>query len=173
MIKTLRLSFSLKNTYRVNSILYSIRQIPLLGKFIPGTVYQIQGFKVFANILSIIWEIISAFMGKILYFLIMVVGAASLYELPVASKSRVVLHILLILSLIGAALNSYLFSPTKDKYYAMILVGMNAREYTLINYSYCITCRDLWTSADSYHDTGEDVSYPNVFVCRNGNFLHS
>ena len=34
MIKTLRLSFSLKNTYRVNSILYAIRQIPLIGKIV-------------------------------------------------------------------------------------------------------------------------------------------
>ena len=30
MRKTLRLSFSLRNTYRVNSILYALRQVPLL-----------------------------------------------------------------------------------------------------------------------------------------------
>ena len=29
-----------------------------------------------------------------------------------------------------------MFTPTKDKYYAMIILGMDAREYTLINYLY-------------------------------------
>lgn len=35
MRNTLRISFSLKNTYRVNSILYAIKQIPILKRFYP------------------------------------------------------------------------------------------------------------------------------------------
>lgn len=31
-----------------------------------------------------------------------------------------------------------MFDPTRDKYYAMILLRMNAREYTLVNYGYSI-----------------------------------
>ena len=30
MLKTLRISFALKNTYRVNGILHALKQIPLL-----------------------------------------------------------------------------------------------------------------------------------------------
>ena len=138
MIKTLRLSFALKNTYRVNSILYSIRQIPLIKRLIPATVYQMQGFKIFANILSVIWEILTVFLGKILYFLIMIVGAAAILDVPKEAGAQMVLHLLLILSIIGAAANTYIFNPTKDKYYAMILLGMKAREFTLINYFYSI-----------------------------------
>ena len=138
MIKTLRLSFALKNTYRVNSILYSIRQIPLIKRLIPATVYQMQGFKIFANILSVIWEILTVFLGKILYFLIMIVGVAAILDVPKEAGAQMVLHLLLILSIIGAAANTYIFNPTKDKYYAMILLGMKAREFTLINYFYSI-----------------------------------
>lgn len=138
MFKTLRLSFFLKNTYRVNSILYSIKQIPFLKKIIPNTVYQIKGFKVFANVLSVLWEVISAFAGKMLYFLTMLVGALSLYELPENKESQMFLHLLVFLSVIGAFINTYMFNPTKDKYYAMMLLGMDAREYTLINYFYSI-----------------------------------
>ena len=138
MLKTLRLSFSLKNTYRVNSILYAIRQIPLINKIIPSTVYQISGFKIFANVLSVLWEIISVFLGKILYFIIMIVGAAQLLNVPKELGAQVTLHLILILSIIGAAANTYMFNPTKDKYYAMILLGMDARGYTLINYFYSI-----------------------------------
>lgn len=138
MFKTLRLSFSLKNTYRVNSILYAIRQIPLLKKIIPNTVYQIRGFKVFANILSVLWEIVSVFLGKLLYFLIMIVGAAALYELPFETQPQIFLHLLLLLTILGAKANTYMFNPTKDKYYAMVLLGMEAKGYTLINYFYAI-----------------------------------
>lgn len=136
MLKTLRLSFSLRNTYRVNGILYSLKQIPLLKKVLPGTLYQVWGLKVFANVLSAIWEVISVFLGKFLYFLIMILGVGMLYEKTPADQTF--LHILLFLTCIGAWVNTNLFNPTRDKYYAMILMRMNAREYTLVNYIYAI-----------------------------------
>ena len=42
------------------------------------------------------------------------------------------------MTVIGCFVNSNLFNPTKDKYYAMILMRMDAREYTLVNYLYAI-----------------------------------
>ena len=80
MNKTLQISFSLKNTYRVNSILYSLKQIPLLKKLLPESLYKVRGLKIFANILSVIWEVVSAFLGKFLYLIIMVIGIGALYE---------------------------------------------------------------------------------------------
>lgn len=140
MIKTLRISFSLKNTYRVNGILYAIKQLPLLKKVIPATVYQIRGFKIFANILSGIWEVISAFLGKLVYFLVMILAPAGLlgFTAETQAGAQVVLHLLLCLTFVGGFLNDYMFDPTRDKYYAMFALGMNAREYTLVNYSYTL-----------------------------------
>ena len=136
MNKTLRISFSLKNTYRVNGILFSLKQIPLLKRLLPATLYQVKGLKVFANILSVLWEIVSAFLGKFLYFVTMVCGVGILYKgLP---ENEVFLHILLFLTVIGSFENTHIFNPTKDKYYAMILMRMNAWEYTLVNYFYSI-----------------------------------
>ncbi len=136
MNRTLRLSFSLKNAYRVNSILYSLKQIPFLGRLFPDVLYQVRGLKIFANVLSVIWEIVSIFLGKLLYFLIMIAGAAALYER--ADQEAVFLHILFLLTMVGAFMNTYIFNPTRDKYYAMFLMRMNAREYTLIHYAYAI-----------------------------------
>ncbi|HJB16387.1 MAG TPA: hypothetical protein IAA05_10165 [Candidatus Blautia excrementipullorum] len=136
MNKTLRISFSLRNTYRVNGILYSLKQIPLLKKILPEALYRLRGLKIFANLLSGIWEIISVFLGKFLYFLFMVAGAGLLYRgIP---RNRVYLHILLCLTVIGSFMNTNLFNPTRDKYYAMILLRMDAREYTIVNYLYSI-----------------------------------
>ncbi len=139
MFKTLRISFSLKNTYRVNSILYSIKQLPILKKILPAGIYQVRFFKIFANILSVIWEVISAFLGKLIYFLIMLlvpIGYLSADD-PV-SRAGIFLHIFIPLTVIGSFINTYMFDPTRDKYYAIILLGMDARRYTLVNYFYAI-----------------------------------
>lgn len=136
MYKTLRISFSLRNTYRVNSILYGIRQMPLVKKVVTDSIYGVRGFKVFANILSVIWEVISAFLGKLIYFSTMICGVGLLYKN--VTKEQVFLHILFILTIAGSYLNTGMFNPTRDKYYAMIQLRMNAREYTLVNYAYTI-----------------------------------
>jgi len=136
MSKTLRLSFALKNTYRVNCIIYSLKQIPLIRKLIPGKAYQSRGLKVFANVLFWIWEVLSAFLGKLLYFLLMFALPLGWLKLQGEAEPAAFLHLLIMLSAIGAFANTYMFNPTKDKYYAMIQLGMDAREYTLVNYFY-------------------------------------
>ena len=136
MNKTLKISFSLKNTYRVNGILFSLKQIPLVKRLLPETLYRIRGLKIFANLLSVLWEIVSTFLGKLLYFITFVCGIGILYRgLP---ENQVFLHILLILTVVGSFVNTSLFNPTKDKYYAMLLMRMDAREYTLVNYGYSL-----------------------------------
>lgn len=136
MNNTLKISFSLLNTYRVNCILYSLRQIPLVKKLLPESLYQVRGLKYFAITLSVLWEIISVFLGKFLYIFIMVWGAGALYKnLP---QEQVFRHILLFLTVIGGFANTHLFNPSKDKYYAIILMRMDAREYTVVNYTYHI-----------------------------------
>lgn len=135
MYKTWRISFSLKNTYHVNSILYALKQIPLVKRLLPEMLYQVRSLKVFANILSAVWELLSIFLGKFLYFITMVGGLSFLYE-KTASPGSVFLHILLLLTIAGAIANTSFFNPTRDKYYAIMLMRMDARQYTLVNYAY-------------------------------------
>lgn len=135
MNKSLKISFALKNTYRVNSILYSLKQIPLVKRLLPSALYGVRGLKLFANIVSGLWELASAFLGKLLYFLLMVSGPAGLYE---GAPGELFLHILLLLSLIGSFMNTELFNPSRDKYYAVFLLRMDAREYSLVNYFYAL-----------------------------------
>lgn len=136
MIKTLKISFSLKNAYRVNGILYSLKQIPLVGKLLPEALYGVRGLKVFANILSVLWEIVSIFLGKFLYLLLMVAWAGTLYGNQ--PKERLFMHIFLFLTVIGSLGNTGLFNPTKDKYYAIILMRMDAKEHALVDFTYMI-----------------------------------
>ncbi len=136
MFKTLRISFALKNAYRVNAILFALKQIPLLKKALPQSLYQAKGLKIFANILATLWELITIFLWKALYFITMVCGIGLLYQKLPTDQSF--LHILFWLTITGAFLNTYIFNPSRDKYYAMILLRMNARSYTLSNYVYTL-----------------------------------
>ena len=98
MNKTFKIAFSLRNTYRVNTILYSLKQIPLIKRLLPQELYRDPDFKLLGEILSGIWEFIKAFLGKFLYFLLMVTLAAGLYE--TAPTGQIFLHIYVLLTLI-------------------------------------------------------------------------
>ena len=52
MIKTWLIAYRIHNTYRVNSIIYGLKQIPIIKKFLPASLYKHLGLKTFANILS-------------------------------------------------------------------------------------------------------------------------
>ena len=133
MLKTFITSFKLQNTYRTNSIIYSIKQLPLIKKILPNSLYKNRGLKIFANIISILWELISIFIGKIIYIVAMIFGPLSLYN---GNGADIFLHLFMFLTLAGGVLNTYMLNPTKDKYYAIILMNINAREYGLSNYYY-------------------------------------
>lgn len=136
MFKTLRISFSLKNTYRVNSILYSLSQMPVVRKIIPSDIYSVKGLKILANVAAVIGEILSAFSGKLLYFLLLVMCITDLYELSYNSEGPMALHLMLFLSVAGACVNTCMFTPSRDKYYALVTLKIDAKQYTLVNYLY-------------------------------------
>ena len=133
MLKTFITSFKLQNTYRTNSIIYSIKQLPIIKRILPNSLYKNKELKIFANIISFIWEIVSIFIGKIIYIAAMIFAPLSWYN---GSESDIFLHLFTFLTLAGGVLNTYMLNPTKDKYYAIILMNMNAREYGLSNYYY-------------------------------------
>ena len=80
MFKSFILSYKLRNTYRVNSIIYSIKQLPLIGKHLPTSLYKSKVLKIFGNIISALLEIINIFLGKALYILFMIVALLGMYE---------------------------------------------------------------------------------------------
>ncbi len=139
MRNTLRISFSLKNTYRVNSILYAIKQIPILKKVLPDSLYRMIGFKIVGHILSWIWEVISAVFGKAIYFGILVAACfavKSLHENLIFGESFI--HMFLFCTIIGAMSNTYMLSTHRTKYYAIMLLNIDAQKYNIVNFVYQI-----------------------------------
>ena len=119
MLKTFITSFKLQNTYRTNSIIYSIKQLPLIKRILPNSLYKNRGLKIFANIIGILLEIINIFLGKLIYIAAMIFGPLSWYNV---NGADIFLHLFIFLTFAGGVLNTYMLNPTKDKYYAIILI---------------------------------------------------
>lgn len=133
MLETFLISFRLRNTYKTNSFLWSLKSLPLIKRFLPSSLYASPGLKIFANVVSGIREFISVFLGKAIYLLgICMLTMYGMKTTPADSFA----HILIFLTLIGGILNTHIFNPTKDKYYAMFIMRMDAKMYTLTDYIY-------------------------------------
>lgn len=133
MIRSFLISFRLKNTYRVNSIIYSVKQLPLIRRILPDRLYESRGLKIFGNIISALYELGTFFVGKLVYIYLMMFMLGNLYE---TDPANTFLHLFVFLTLTGGLLNTFMFNPTRDKYYAMFLMNMDAKKYTISNYYY-------------------------------------
>ena len=105
MNKTFQIAFRLKNSYRANSVIFSLKQVPLLKRILPDSLYGFQDLKVLANIIAGVWEFFSIFAGKFLYLLLLF-GICPLYSK--VNQDQMFLHLLFFLTVIGAFMNTYL-----------------------------------------------------------------
>ena len=132
MNKHFILAFRLRNTYRVNAIIYSLKSLPVVRKLLPSSLYASRGLKRFADIISGAAELLSIFLGKALYLLALFWLTSTMH----APSGDSFAHMLVFLTIIGGFLNTQMFNPTKDKFYAIFLMRMDAKRYALADYLY-------------------------------------
>lgn len=132
MINTFLRAFKLQSTYRTNTLIYIVKKTPGIGKLIPDTVYSSKSIKGITQVVGIISELLQIAITKPLYVLLMM--ALPILWLKPENNISAMVHVFVMLTLAGAVFNSQLFNPTKDKYYALILLKINARKYTVSQY---------------------------------------
>ena len=133
MLNTLIIALKLRNAYRVNTIIYGLRNIPGFRRILKSSLYGNRAIKVFVDILSLLAELLSIFLGKAFYLGLVILLPLTLIE---AANPESFTHVFFFLTLAGGLTNTGLFNPTKDKYYAMFLMRMDAKKYTLTSYLY-------------------------------------
>ncbi len=136
MLRTLRISLALRNAHHANALIYALAHTPLIRRLLPDAPYGAHTPKALANLLGALWELATTFAGKALYFLTMILGAATLYA--GRDTASVYMNILFWLTLIGMYGNTYLCNPTTDKYYALEFLRMDARSFALTSYAYTL-----------------------------------
>lgn len=137
MLDALLISNHLRITYRVNSILYHLKRLPILRRILPAGLYDAGWPKALALIPAISWEVLSIFLWKIVYLLALFVPVvAALSESGRAAAGPAFFHIFFFLTLAGTLLKNSLFLTDNNTYYAVFLMGMDARRYALSDYFY-------------------------------------
>lgn len=130
-MRTIKISFSLSLTYSINSFIFGLKSLPLIKRLIPAGVYGSSGLKKVVHVIVMIYRFLKTFIGKFVYLGLMV-------YLPVyflgGDMARDFRTILFLLSIAGFFTNTELFNPVKEKYYALILMRMNATQYARANY---------------------------------------
>ena len=133
MFRDFCISFQVKNAYTVNQFIYGLQRIPLIGKHIPSTFYKIKFFKLISFLITFIREVIKVFGYKLLYIAVFLIFPLSLFK---SNSSELFMHMYLFLAIIGAFANTEIFNPTKDKYYMIVLMKMNARNHAISSFLY-------------------------------------
>ncbi|MDD3340907.1 MAG: hypothetical protein PHN72_01730 [Bacilli bacterium] len=133
MFNNFKIAFHVRNTYVVNQVIFAFTKLPLIGKFFSNNLYGERGLKILGAVIAVIKEFIKTIGYKILYILCFLSLATSNYQ---NINPALFLHIYLFLSIIGAFSNTEIFSPSKDKYYLMVLMKMDAKNNTIINFLY-------------------------------------
>lgn len=136
MIETFITSFKLRNAYIVNSFIYSLKGLPLINKLLPDSLYEDKTLKILGNIIFSVKEIVGIFVWKLLYVFIMILLMSSMHEDN--NWGNAFTHIFVFLTMCGGIINTEMFKPSKDKYYAMITMNMDAKRYTLSNFYYSL-----------------------------------
>ena len=126
MINTIINSFKINNAYYANTLVYRLRHLPLIGKKIPTSLYGNNAINILANIIVSLYKIISPFIGKFIYVFLMIYLPYTCF-----SNSNAFINIFVFLTIIGAFCNTDMFNPTKNKYYSIVLMRMNAKKFAL------------------------------------------
>ena len=136
MFKTLKQSFMLRCTMHTNMLIHAIRSLPLLKKVLHNDLYAADVFKTLAFIMVLTWEIFLMFIGKLIY----VGGMIALPLIPLQSdwftNAQLFMHIMMFLTVVGGICYNPLVDPNKTAVYAINLLGMDAKRYTVANYLY-------------------------------------
>ena len=133
MIETFITSFKLENAYKTNSMIYSIKGLPIIKKILPDSLYKSKDLKLVFSIISVLRTIIGTFLGKFLYVLLMIFFMTLVYE---TNNANTFLHIFTFLTLLGGVINTHMFTPSQDKYYAIVLMNMDAKNYAISDFYY-------------------------------------
>ena len=130
MLKTLKMDFKLRKTYRINTILYVLRQLPLVNKILPPSLSESKVLGAIVTLIFGIWEILGIFTGKILYYFLGIKNLCGVSDN--LDGYTLFVQTLFLLTLGGLLMNVDFLSYRKDKYYAISIFKLNAREYTLV-----------------------------------------
>jgi|GEM_PF-2452962 len=152
MINTFIKGMELSHASKVNATIFSFRRVFFLKKIIPYSMYGNKGFQGIFALFALFSSIFKFLLNHALYLGLFIIAPVVLipdlvdkgfYEnaLPAA------VHIFVCLSIFGAFINTNIFADdSEDKYYAVSLMGLDAKEYILSTHIFYTLTRAVFFS---------------------------
>lgn len=123
-------SFHMNMAIFSNSLIYRLRCLPLVKYLIPSTLYGNEGISAFITIIMTIIKIILNLLKKVIY-ISLVILCINFISGNINDKF---LTTMLILSFFGAFANNKLLVATKEKYYSVVLMRIDANQYAKMDF---------------------------------------
>lgn len=133
MIRTFISSFNVSFSESVNTFIYFLKRVPLIGKKVPDSLYKKTKAKIVIGIISEMLGIIWSILKKGLYLALMIILPAYFMTQGTGGFFTKFLHMFFFLNIIyGSIMNSVVFDYTDRSAFNMItLMRADAREYYL------------------------------------------
>jgi len=147
---TFLINLKLRNTYLKNERFYRWRKLPLIGKYIPNSLYGNHFLNNFFLTLGILKNSFFIFLRPLIYLIFIYLvtafftGGGALSQLfvylellepkdlaivSISETAKAYLHIIFCLSIIGAIFNNDFLDTNEECNYAILLLKMNPKKY--------------------------------------------
>ncbi|MBR5420946.1 MAG: hypothetical protein IK115_07360 [Lachnospiraceae bacterium] len=126
--ETIGIILNIRTTVSVNGILYGIRHLPIIGKYLSDRIYGMQILKLAAFLISLLRGIFTAFFGRFCMFVFLFLASGAISSLNDYSQRTVYLYGFLFLCLLGTLLQYY-FQADQAGRDTVFSLGMDAKQY--------------------------------------------
>ncbi len=129
MIRTLYYSIKLDTFYAINSLIYTLRKLPIMRDIFTDRAYQSKFLKCLFGFFGIVLSLLKSFLSKFLYFFILF----SIANYISKDSTDVFCHLFFFFSFIGLFLNNKLMNTSMKKYLCINVFDMDAKNYLKYN----------------------------------------
>lgn len=130
MINILIKSLEIDIVYAVNSLIYSLRNLPILKDLLTDDAYDSKVLKIVIGIIGIVLSISRAILFKAFYYFVIY---SICKKMCPNNYVNTTIHLYFLLTILGMFINNKLLNTSKKKYFSIILFNMDATNFYKAN----------------------------------------
>ena len=160
MINILYKTLQIDVAYSVNSFIYILRRLPILGDLFTDDVYQSKVIKSIVALFGSLFSLARALFLKFMYFFVIYFISFKFF------KSSMVLsffHIYFFLTILGMFINNKLLNTSKKKYFSVILFNMDATKFFRANIFWNVLTNMIFNSVVIYIFIDKLLIAPTIY----------
>lgn len=130
MINILIKSLEIDIVYAVNSLIYSLRNLPILKDLLTDDAYNSKVLKIVIGIIGIVLSTSRAILFKAFYYFVIYSICKTMCQNNYVNAT---IHLYFLLTVLGMFINNKLLNTSKKKYFSIILFNMDATKFYKAN----------------------------------------